>query len=151
VANYSGPKGRILTPQDADFQRVLKTSYPGFVADAPSEYPTEFHRQFCNALKGLDRNGVYQFDITQPAGLGTKTAKTFVTRCLVGDAGITYKYLGLRMFAIPWNEGAVGADAHSVAIGQLNARLVERSKKLLRESGKEETGACEYNLTLINR
>lgn len=151
LANYTGPKGRFLTPKDSEFQSVLNTCYPGFVVDSPSVFPGEFHKQFRCALEGLDRNGVYQFDVTQPAGLGTKTAKTFVTRCLVGEAGITYKYLGLRMFAIPWNDGAIGADPHSVAIGKLNAKLIDRSKALLRESGKLETGSCEYNLTLINR
>jgi hypothetical protein len=41
-------------------------------------------------------------DVTQPLGLGTKLAPTFVRRTLVGENGITYKYLGLRMFAHPW-------------------------------------------------
>jgi len=45
-------------------------------------------------------------DVTQPLGLGTKLAPTFVRRTLVGENGITYKYLGLRMFSHPWQPGA---------------------------------------------
>jgi hypothetical protein len=60
-------------------------------------------------------------------GLNTKLAKTMVTRsvtvscyivcspsvlklirCLVGITGITYKYLGIRMFSYPWDAGALG-------------------------------------------
>ena len=54
----------------------------------------EFHEAFESALRGLEDR--YQYDITQPAGLNSKLAKTLVSRCLLGDEGITYKYLGLR-------------------------------------------------------
>ena len=53
----------------------------------------------------LESSGLFVVDVTQPMGLGTKLAPTFVTRTLVGENGITYKYLGLRMFAHPWNPG----------------------------------------------
>ncbi|CAM9118562.1 unnamed protein product, partial [Discosporangium mesarthrocarpum] len=36
---------------------------------------------------------------------GKKLSRTFVTRTLLGNAGITYKYLGLRLFAHPWDRG----------------------------------------------
>ena len=130
---------------------ALDTCYRGFVAKPPRDFDEDFHGAFQCALDGLEKCGAYQFDVTQPAGLGTKTAKTFVTRCLVGQAGITYKYLGLRMFSIPWNRGECGASEHSIAIGELNARLVDRSRSLLREMDRECTGSCSYNLALINR
>ena len=58
--------------------------------------------------------------------------------------GITYKYLGLRMFAHPWNDsddnqpGAApsdpcGATAAFREIGRLNRVLVQHTEKLLRE------------------
>ena len=47
-----------------------------------------------------------QYDVTQPMGPGTPLAVTKVTRTCVGDPGITYKYLGLRMFAHPWTDAA---------------------------------------------
>ena len=58
---------------------------------------------FQAAFNGLEKDGAFQYDLTQPAGLGTKIAKTLVTRCLVGDEGITYKYLGLRLLSIPYH------------------------------------------------
>ena len=64
----------------------------------------------CNATSFcLEAHGFYRFDITQPHGLNSRCATTFVTRCLVGEPGITYKYLGLRMFSHPW----IAKDAHA--------------------------------------
>jgi len=130
---------------------------------------TYMHILECS-LASLESSGAFQFDITQPAGLGTKLAKTLVTRCLVGDAGVTYKYLGLRMFSIPWNEGgmqmhlviiiilkinvrnsAVGASEASIQVGHLNKQLVVKTNELLFALGKPQTGSCNYNLALINR
>jgi len=51
----------------------------------------------------MQTHGFFRTDVTQPFSLGTKCAKTYVTRCLVGDEGTSYKYLGLRMFAHPWS------------------------------------------------
>ena len=62
-------------------------------------------REVQAAFRTLDQEGLFRTDITQPAGLGGKCVKTMVTRCLLGDPGTTYKYLGLRMFAHPWCEG----------------------------------------------
>jgi hypothetical protein len=45
-------------------------------------------------------------DVTQPLGLSTKLAPTYVRRTLAGENGITYKYLGLRMFSHPWQPHA---------------------------------------------
>lgn len=38
----------------------------------------------------MEARGMFLFDLTQPAGLNTKVVRTFVTRCLVGEPGITY-------------------------------------------------------------
>jgi hypothetical protein len=90
---------------------------------------------------------------------------------------MTYKYLGLRMFAYPWNEGEIGSNEHTAVIGKMNqgltthiyinicitliylhfahthiyTGLIAHTKKLLKESGKTDYGSCNYNLTLINR
>ena len=40
---------------------------------------------------------------------GTRLAKTRVTRCLIGKPGITYFYLGVRMFAHPWSGPSASA------------------------------------------
>lgn len=135
-----------------EFHQILETSYNGFHIDHPSDFPgTSFSHQFQSALRELDQLQFYQFDYTQPAGLGTKVARTFVTRCLVGDPGITYKYLGLRMFAHPWTPNAVGANEATVTIGNLNQQLIQRSEELNKLSNKAEYGSSTFNLTLINR
>ena len=66
------------------FQALMETAYEGFVKDPSDIYDDAFHASFRAALEGLQRDDYFQFDFTQPAGLGAKVAKTFVTRCLVG-------------------------------------------------------------------
>lgn len=155
VVDYNGPWDRFLTPDDKEYQSVVDQSYKGLQVCLPSLSDGKFRNEFDAALEGLDVEGFYQYDVTQPQGLGTKTAKTFVTRCLVGDAGTTYKYLGIRMFSIPWNAGpkddASLTSPHALTIGKLNQRLIERTTKLLSKEGYSKAGSCQYNLTLINR
>jgi hypothetical protein len=95
-------KDRFMTPADEQYDQVMSACYKGFLVSAPSESKPNFHHNFRQAMEGLGTDGCYQFDLTQPMGLGTKVAKTFVSRCLVGEPGCTYKYLGLRMFSYPW-------------------------------------------------
>ena len=143
-------ENRFYYQTDPELPRLLTTSYSGFSVDPPSQFPEDtYHDAFLRAFTDFDDRGIFQFDYTQPAGLGTKIARTFVTRCLVGEPGITYKYLGLRMFAYPWD----GSDVipSFAAIGQLNQALSKRSTVLLGNLKKEEVGSCAYNLTLINR
>lgn len=138
-----------LSQSHPDFATVVEQSYQGFAVQPASLYPSSFSTSYREALDALGSAGFYQYDMTQPAGLGTKIARTFVTRCLVGDPGMTYKYLGLRMFAHPWTEGAVGANNATIAIGRLNTTLKERAMELNHKT-KSQHGSCEFNLTLIN-
>jgi hypothetical protein len=149
---YTGPRNRFLTPNDADYERILASSYSGYALEAKECFQQDFHSKFLNSLQSLDEKGIFQFDITQPAGLGTKIAKTFVTRCLVGDAGTTYKYLGLRMFSLPWDEIDAGSEiqAECRAISEVNQELISHTKNLLEEQRRPVRGH-QYNLTLINR
>jgi hypothetical protein len=147
----SNDKDRFLNPSDDTFDRVMDECYKGCVLQRPEEFKPNFHNMFRKAMEGLEEDQYYQFDLTQPMGLGTRVAKTYVTRCLVGKPGITYKYLGLRMFAYPWTAGEKGATANTVQIGNLNNTLSKHTKSLLSKSGKEVYGSCDYNLTLINR
>jgi alpha-ketoglutarate-dependent dioxygenase FTO len=150
-STFKGHKDRFVRPTDKQFADIVKTSYNGFVLGKPEVFKPAFHDSFRSALELLETDNFYQFDLTQPTGLGTKVAKTFVTRCLVGDPGITYKYLGLRMFGHPWTEGEVGATQATIDVGKRNQDLIQHTEKLLKESGREEVGSCQYNLTLINR
>ena len=97
---------RFITPHDKEYLSILKQCYNGFHIMNEHELSLSFHQLFQISLKGLEKEGFFQYDITQPTGLNSKVSKTFVTRCVVGDAGITYKYLGLRMFSIPWDDNS---------------------------------------------
>ena len=97
------------SPYRKSFRKALTTSYEGFVFDDAAtlmSQPTAINNVkedvVQNSLESMSRDGIFRTDVTQPFGLGTKCAKTYVTRCLVGSPGTTYKYLGLRMFAHPW-------------------------------------------------
>jgi hypothetical protein len=102
-SNLKRPENGFLRDEEAykkSFKVALQTSYEGFVVDT-NVVPNE------NEIQATLQTNMQQFfitDITQPFGLGTACTPTYVTRCLMGDPGTTYKYLGLRMFAHPWNE-----------------------------------------------
>jgi hypothetical protein len=148
---YTGPRDRFLLSADENYQRILDSSYLGYALESKASFPEEFHEKFLHSFQSLDEKGIFQFDITQPGGLGTKTAKTFVTRCLIGDSGTTYKYLGLRMFSIPWNQrGEEELLPEAQAIYDLNQELISHTGRLLEERNKPVRGH-QYNLTLINR
>ena len=155
LKDFSGPRDRFIVPSDPTYEEVIEKCYKGFAIQRANQFSEQFHESFQQALDGLEAEGAYQFDLTQPAGLGSKVAKTFVTRCVVGEAGTTYKYLGLRMFAIPWDKCEIGASAAAVSIGKLNAQLVDASKRQLQtvraSKPDHEVGSCQFNLTLINR
>lgn len=106
--------------------RTEDTPYAGFLVEDADSVPSVVD----GALEAM----TYSYDVVQPLGLGTALARTKVQRCLVGDEGATYKYLGLRLFAAPWPP----------AIKRLNAILKRRS---------EELGAtnARFTVALINK
>ena len=138
----------ILYARDRHFDQVLQHSYDKFVHEPQSTFPDTFHSTFKTALSDLNRQHVYKHDLVQPFGLGGKIAKTFVERILVGEPGITYKYLGSRMFAYPW-EGT-HANPAMQAIGRANMKLQHHTRSILSSRGLNDTGYA-YNLTLINK
>jgi alpha-ketoglutarate-dependent dioxygenase FTO len=100
----------------------------------------------------------YQYDIVTAGG--KHSSRTFVKRCLVGEDGITYKYLGLRLFSHSWGPKSIPALQ---AIGDMNKMMIEMTQKqaaaeamsLSSGSGNSKSaddivGKCNYNLTLIN-
>ena len=152
---------RWLAPEhEPSFSEVLATSYTGFVHEPKCKLPSAFHDLFERCFARLDAQGYFQYDTVLPAGFA---AQTYVKRTLVGDPGITYKYLGLRLFAHPWSGEGQGAGGVMADMGRLNEALVRRSSKLLaartapalaaRNSGGEveQPGSCRFNLTLVNR
>ncbi|GMI45036.1 hypothetical protein TrCOL_g3314 [Triparma columacea] len=127
---------------------ALKTCFKGCVIDPPSTLPSSLPpTSILSTLQKL--SPLYQSDVTQPFGLGTPCAKTYVTRCLLGERGTTYKYLGLRMFSSYWG------DAGDGGIKDLNEWLEERTKghlaQLTLDRSYPTTGSNKYTVALINR
>jgi len=63
-----------------------------------------------------------------------------------------YKYLGLRIFAFPWESGEAGEHSAQVAtVKKLNDELKRRSVVALAAGrGVGGGGSSDFNLTLIN-
>ena len=136
---------RFLTPSDAEYAKTQRESYSQFVHEPADEQPAVFHARFRRCLHGIQSAGLLERrDITQPMGVGTRLAPTRVTRCLIGKPGITYFYLGLRMFAHPWSGD--GADPSCKELRALSAQLDRRAQAC----GASE-GSSAFNLVLLNR
>ena len=129
-----------LTSHDQEFESTLAKSYHGF--SVLSQPPLEEYLR--NALERLRDAGYYQYDVVMAGG---KTlSKTFVKRTLVGEPGITYKYLGLRLFAHSWEK-----DAKFRPIQQLNQKMINYTQQQLKQHKIPSPEALyKYNLTLIN-
>jgi len=154
---------RNIEPYKKSFQTALDTCYEGFAIDLTVPAITESKIQ--NALNDLVQHGFFRTDVTQPFGLGTRCAKTYVTRCLLGDFGTTYKYLGLRMFSHPWDRPTRDVDdddSQAVqVIGSLNQTLTTRTEHHLailertrRQRGADENtviGRAGFDICLVNR
>ena len=108
--------------------------------------PAAFHESFRSCLRSLrTEHCVDRFDITQPMGPGTPLARTRVTRCVIGEPGITYKYLGLRMFAYPWRGDS--ATEPLLTLRKLSRKLTKRAEK----NGGADAARSEFNIVLLNR
>lgn len=142
------------------YQTAMETCYEGVTWD--QNVCSE--RRIQEALQVLDDAGFFRVDVTQPAGLGSKCAPTFVTRCLLGKEGMSYRYLGLRMFAHPWDGGKEGYYSDKVrealrTVSGLNDALTDRSQTHLktldskrRARGDPGTrGRAGFDVSLINK
>ncbi|KAG5193084.1 FTO catalytic domain-containing protein [Tribonema minus] len=92
------------------------------------------HSLVREAFSKVHEAGLFLYDIVQAGG--KRLSSTFVTRTLVGEAGITYKYLGLRIFAHPWCGGGQ-ADVGQ----QQQQQQHQRKKKHKGESGAAAAAA----------
>lgn len=133
---------KYLTPQDGTaFHDLVRDHYQGFVhIPADQVTPSNFHQIAKTAFEHLRDANYYQYDIVKAGG--KHASRTFVKRTLVGEPGITYKYLGLRLFAHAWS--GPGVSPVMKTIGDLNQYMIQMTKKY------ENHGKCDYNLTLIN-
>ena len=85
---------KFLTPQDGEmFEQLMDNHYQGFVhLSADDVTPSNFHQNSKAALERLRDANYYQYDVVKAGG--KHSSRTFVKRTLVGEPGITYKYLG---------------------------------------------------------
>ena len=121
----------------------MATSYSTFVREPAATLPADFHDRFRQCLGGIQSDGLLaRNDVTQPMGTGTRLAKTRVTRCLIGKPGITYRYLGTRMFAHPWSGQSCSAACASMRT------LSEELEARAAAHGGDKNG---FNLVLLNR
>lgn len=137
-----------LTSQDPSFTKYVQTHYKGFT-HIPSKqlYPSDFHTRAKIIFERLRDANYYQYDIVMAGG--KHTSRTFVKRTLVGEPGITYKYLGLRLFAHSWSGNGSESTPLLRSIGELNRYMIQMTKRL-GETSSSDVGRCDYNLTLIN-
>jgi len=170
-SNFPIPKDHFLRDEDPyreSFRVASNTAYEGLVWEGPDEIHENSTRQ---ALTTLDEAGLFRTDVTQPAGLGSRLCPSYVTRCLLGEEGTTYRYLGLRMFAHPWNgkhhhhhnqPHAKSLQKALQSIERLNIGLGEKTQqhlKMLQKQRQQRSpneslvlrGRSHYNVTLINK
>ncbi|CAB9501471.1 ketoglutarate-dependent dioxygenase FTO [Seminavis robusta] len=154
-------------PYRESFQAAVDTVHQGLVWETSLTSTTTSlsEDQIQRALVTMDDAKLFRTDVTQPAGLGAKLVPSYVTRCLLGDEGTTYRYLGLRMFAHPWNGKHTSTDqklqSAVTTFGSLNQHLSRQTKKHLTafhekrgidQSSKQDNNkkAC-FTVTLINK
>ncbi|XP_061102212.1 alpha-ketoglutarate-dependent dioxygenase FTO [Conger conger] len=90
-----------LSPTDTGFQQLWESSYSGLALRQAESLPSDLHERVRSALRSLQRRGCLFRDLVRIRGRDVFTA---VSRALVGRPGDTYRYLGTRLFALPWHE-----------------------------------------------
>lgn len=140
-SSSSSSSSLFLTPRCPGFEKHIRDHYEGFVHCSVDDLqPFDFHQQARAALERLRDANYYQYDIVMAGG--KHSSRTFVKRTLVGNPGITYKYLGLRLFAHAWS--GPGVTPLMKSIGEMNQRMIHMTEQFQNHKN------CKYNLTLIN-
>ena len=78
-----------LSPGDPLFQSALDRSYRGMKHVPRDSLPKAVHSKFRRCFDSLHEAGLFLYDTVQAGG--KRLSRTFVTRTLLGDPGITYK------------------------------------------------------------
>jgi alpha-ketoglutarate-dependent dioxygenase FTO len=141
----------LLTPGMPHYERCLQSCFRGFVHQSPASPGIRaMVPAVTRALEALKGRGYFTHDVVLGGGL--KLAATFVRRILVGEPGITYKYLGLRIFAFPWGEGSSIPEVP--VLRRLNEAFVQETRQLVGQGrgtpGLRPPGRGDYNLILVN-
>jgi len=139
--NSGSASSLFLTSQDPGFEEHIRDHYQGFAHCPVNDLqPPDFHQTARVSLERLRDANYYQYDVVMAGG--KHSSRTFVKRCLVGNPGITYKYLGLRLFAHAWS--GPGVTPLMKSIGDMNQKMIRMTKQFPNHK------KCDYNLTLIN-
>ena len=123
----------LLEPGDRLFDEVAAQCYRGFVcqrATSSNALPSSLTDRVAASLERLRAQRLFRHDIVLAPQRGVSVpTPTVVSRILVGEPGVTYKYLGLRTFAYPWVEEA-GGPPGAGALRALNDALVAHTERL---------------------
>ncbi len=142
------------------------TSFMVRSGPANENHHDNFHSNYQLVLQSL--YNYYQYDIIMPGG--KHSSRTFVRRTLVGEPGMTYKYLGLRLFTHAWRASSCDDDATTTAISKKvsktvpsvfhNVYMLNQAMRRMTEHQmrmyQSKTGKVvpkhlyNYNITLIN-
>lgn len=85
-----------LSPGDPLFQAALGHSYRGMKHVPRDSLPKAVHSKFRRSFDALHEAGLFLYDTVQAGG--KRLSRTFVTRTLLGDPGITYKVRARAIF-----------------------------------------------------
>ncbi|KAI1890133.1 hypothetical protein AGOR_G00170510 [Albula goreensis] len=99
-----------LSPSDPGFQQLWESSYSGLTLRPASSLPADLHERVQSALHSLQRRGCLLRDLVRIRGRDVFTA---VSRTLLGKPGHTYRYLGTRLFALPWHNETGEGDTEA--------------------------------------
>ncbi|XP_053904720.1 alpha-ketoglutarate-dependent dioxygenase FTO isoform X1 [Malaclemys terrapin pileata] len=88
-----------LTPRDAEFHQLWKTSYSKLLLRKADKIPQELHHIVQEAFLILQKHNCFFQDLVR---IKEKDFLTPVSRILIGNPGCTYKYLNTRLFTVPW-------------------------------------------------
>lgn len=104
-----------LSPGDPLFRPALDVSYRGMRHVPAPSLPPAIHKGFRESFDGLHEAGLFMYDTVQAGG--KRLSKTFVTRTLLGDPGITYKVRGGGRYGRCWRSSPQQAASLAFARG----------------------------------
>ncbi|XP_002738337.2 alpha-ketoglutarate-dependent dioxygenase FTO-like [Saccoglossus kowalevskii] len=132
---------KFLSPVDTDYKALVAENYDNFVVQPGTELSSELHTRLQQGFETLLTNGyLYQHRIR----FRNKTVMTPVSRTLIGEPGMTYRYLNLRLFALPWtfDDKKKLSDVEKAcnAFYELNTYFKDHVNKLITEKFASSTG-----------
>ncbi|XP_062505118.1 alpha-ketoglutarate-dependent dioxygenase FTO-like isoform X2 [Corticium candelabrum] len=137
--------GQYLEPQDEGYRELVSSAYNKFRLIPSHQTPLSLHSRVQLSLSCLLSSGYFMHNLVTKE---TKILLTPVTRFITGIRGLTYPYLGLRLFAFPWEfEGDPKSDVEKslCVLRVLNDYMELKGNELC-----GERGANEFNMTLVN-